>query len=357
MEFALQLATQASGQTAPNPMVGAVLVNDGEIVGFGAHLKAGEPHAEVHAISMAGEKARGATLYVTLEPCSHFGKTPPCAHAVARAGIQKVVVAILDPNPLVAGNGISILKDAGVEVETGLLKEKAAELNKFFFHFVVNKTPYVTLKAASTLDGKTATAAGESKWITGKEAREDVHRLRELHDAILVGVNTVIADDPQLTSRRSNPVKQPVRIVLDTKLKTPASAKLVTEPDSQTWIITGSGAPEEKIKLLQQNTHVSIIKLETPQFNMKTVLKLLGERNITSLFVEGGGTVHGSFVREGVFQEAVFYIAPMLIGGAAAPSSVGGEGLSLLSDAKNLLFKEPVMMGKDLKITALPGRE
>jgi diaminohydroxyphosphoribosylaminopyrimidine deaminase/5-amino-6-(5-phosphoribosylamino)uracil reductase len=230
MNLALNLAKGTLGQTSPNPVVGAVLVKENQIVGMGAHLKAGEAHAEVHAIQMAGIKAKGATLYVTLEPCSHFGKTPPCSDLVIRTGIKKVFVATTDPNPQVAGTGIERIRKAGIEVHLGLLQEEARELNKVFFYNIRTGLPFVTLKSAISLDGKTATVTGESKWITGEEARNDVHQYRHQHDAILVGVNTLIKDNPTLTTRLASGGKNPVRIILDTHLRTPKDAGACLPP-------------------------------------------------------------------------------------------------------------------------------
>lgn len=252
MRLALDLAKSTQGQTSPNPVVGAVIVKNHQIIGMGAHLKAGEPHAEVHAIGMAGEKAKGATLYVTLEPCSHFGKTPPCSNLVIATGIKKVFVATTDPNPQVAGTGIERMRQAGIEVEIGLLQEEAREVNKLFFYNIRTGLPYVTLKSAVSLDGKTATITGESKWITGEEARADVHQLCHEHDAILVGVNTVLIDDPSLTARIKNGAKNPIRVILDTHLRTPLNAKVINDKAAPTWIVTGSDISDEQQRMFEQ---------------------------------------------------------------------------------------------------------
>ncbi|WP_042356023.1 bifunctional diaminohydroxyphosphoribosylaminopyrimidine deaminase/5-amino-6-(5-phosphoribosylamino)uracil reductase RibD [Bacillus rubiinfantis] len=353
MNYALNLARAASGQTSPNPVVGAVLAKNNQIVGFGAHLKAGEPHAEVHAIRMAGEKAAGSSLYVTLEPCSHFGKTPPCADLVIKSGIKKVFVAVTDPNPRVAGRGIERMREAGIEVETGLLAEEARDLNKVFFYHIATGLPYVTLKTAVSLDGKTATSTGDSKWITGEEARQDVHVFRHQHDAILVGVNTIIKDDPSLTVRLPAGGNNPIRVVLDTHLRTPLTAKIITDHEAPTWIVTGSAVPADKVESFKK-AGITIVKTQAPTISIKAMLSLLGEQGITSLFVEGGSEVHGSFLKERTFQQMITYIAPKLIGGKLAPTSFGGLGMETMAEAVPLNFKHVDMIGKDIRIIAEP---
>ena len=238
MRFALNLARSAEGQTSPNPLVGAVCVKDGQIIGTGAHLKAGTPHAEVHALMMAGTESHGADLYVTLEPCAHTGKTPPCTDLIISSGIRRVFVASIDPNPSVNGTGIGLLKAAGIEVITGILQEEAEQLNRAFFHFIKYGKPYVTLKAAATLDGRLSTQTGDSKWITSDAARTDVHHLRHTHDAILVGVQTVLHDNPFLTTRLPHGGKNPIRIILDRHLRTPTTANIVTDGAVETIIFT-----------------------------------------------------------------------------------------------------------------------
>lgn len=353
MKLAVSLAGAAAGQTSPNPQVGAVLVKDNQIIGMGAHLKAGEPHAEVHAIKMAGEKARGAILYVTLEPCSHYGKTPPCSNLVIDSGIKKVFIASRDPNPLVAGAGMKRMREAGVEVEIGLLEAEAAELNQVFFHYMNTGLPYVTLKSAISLDGKIATASGESKWITGEEARKDVHQFRHTHDAILVGVNTVIKDNPSLTTRIAGGGKNPIRIILDSHLRTPLDSAVITDGLAETILVTGSEADQ---KLVQQfrKTGVDVISLDSQKVGIKEMLKRLGERGISSVYVEGGAQIHGSFLKAKAFQQVITYIAPKLIGGRTAPSSFGGEGIERIEEAISLDIKEVKQIGKDLRIIAVP---
>jgi diaminohydroxyphosphoribosylaminopyrimidine deaminase / 5-amino-6-(5-phosphoribosylamino)uracil reductase len=356
MKLALDLAKGTIGQTSPNPVVGAVLVNDNRIVGMGAHLKAGEPHAEVHAIHMAGEKAAGGILYVTLEPCSHYGKTPPCSDLVIKTGIKKVFIATTDPNPRVAGTGIDRMKKAGIEVEVGLLQSEARELNKVFFYNILTGLPFVTLKTAVSLDGKTATVTGESKWITGEEARMDVHHWRHKHDAILVGINTVLKDNPSLTTRLPAGGKNPIRIILDTHLRTPQDANVISDQQAPTWIITGSSIlPEQEEPF--KSAGIEIIKMPSPKIDIKQLLKVLGERGIISLFVEGGAEVHGSFLKEHAFQQVITYIAPTLIGGKTAPTSFAGSGFEKMTDAVPLSIKEVKKIGNDLLVIAEPIRE
>ncbi len=352
MRLALQLAESTKGQTSPNPMVGSVVVSNGKVVGMGAHLKAGTEHAEVHALHMAGEYAKGATIYVTLEPCSHYGKTPPCAELIIERGIKRVVIATLDPNPLVAGNGIKMLKEANIEVEVGVLQTEAIDLNKIFFHYIKTKTPYVTLKTATSLDGKIATSTGESKWITGEVAREDVHMLRHEHDAILVGVGTVLADNPSLTTRRKTGGNNPIRVILDHQLRTPIDSKVVTDKEAETWIFTTSNAPLVKKEQLIK-CGVKVIDLIQDKIKVEQLLQHLGDSGITSLFVEGGSTVNDSFLRSKCINEVITYIAPKLIGGSEAPTSFSGIGISNLEDSLHLTIKEVTQLGQDLKIVSV----
>lgn len=351
MQLALNLAAAPQGQTSPNPLVGAVLVNEQQIVGMGAHLKAGEPHAEVHALRMAGEKAEGATLYVTLEPCSHYGRTPPCADQVIAAGVQKVFVAALDPNPLVAGSGVQKLLDAGIEVEVGLLRKEAERLNEVFNHFIVQHRPFVTLKTAATLDGKIATVAGESKWITSEKSRKDVHLLRHQHDAILVGVQTVLHDDPLLTTRLADGEgKHPVRVILDSRLRTPLNAQVLDTSKAPTWIFTSKHVSNERISKYEAK-HVRVFRTGgTNRVSIDEVLDRLGQENVASLLVEGGGEVNASFLTGGYVNKVVHYIAPKLIGGHEAPGPFRGEGIHKLADALELEDIQLERIGQDIKI-------
>jgi diaminohydroxyphosphoribosylaminopyrimidine deaminase/5-amino-6-(5-phosphoribosylamino)uracil reductase len=349
MKLALELAKSTEGQTSPNPMVGSVVVKDGAIVGVGAHLKAGEGHAEVQALAMAGDKAKGGTIYVTLEPCSHYGKTPPCADLIIEKGLKRVVVATGDSNPAVSGRGLSRLKEAGLEVVFGVCQKEANELNKIFFHFMKHQKPFVTLKSATTLDGKTATVTGKSKWITGKEAREDVHRYRHIHDAILVGIGTVLADNPSLTTRLANGGRNPIRVVLDRSLRTPVDARLVQDQEAPTWILTTEEASMDKQKELEE---FGIDVLRMPDDSIETTLSLLGTKGITSLFVEGGAKVNGSFLKARAVNQVITYLAPKLFGGNLAPTAIGGEGFQKVEHALELEIKEVTTIGKDIKIVS-----
>ncbi|MGE8205016.1 bifunctional diaminohydroxyphosphoribosylaminopyrimidine deaminase/5-amino-6-(5-phosphoribosylamino)uracil reductase RibD [Heyndrickxia sp. NPDC080065] len=353
MKLALDLAKSTLGQTTPNPVVGAVIVKNNQVVGMGAHLKAGESHAEVHALQMAKENAIGATMYVTLEPCSHFGRTPPCSDLVIKSGIKRVVVATTDPNPKVAGMGIDRMRAAGLIVEVGLFKDEADQLNQIFFHFIQTGLPFVTLKSATSLDGKIATREGKSKWITGKDARDDVHYFRHTHDAILVGVNTVLKDNPSLTTRQTGGGKSPVRIILDTNLRTPLDSKIIEELQAETWIVTGSNVDEKRL-VPYKTKGVHILKMVTPSIEIKSMLKRIAEMGISSIFVEGGAEIHGSFLKERAFQQVITYIAPKLIGGRLAPTSFGGEGIAEIDDAIQLEIKEIKVIGKDIRLTAIP---
>lgn len=351
MELALSLAEGVKGQTSPNPPVGAVVVKDGRILGMGAHLKAGTAHAEVHALSAAGEEARGADMYVTLEPCSHYGKTPPCADLVIASGIKRVFIATVDPNPQVSGRGIAKLKAAGIEVETGICEERANRLLQPFFHYIQYKTPFVTMKTAVTADGKTAAYTGHSRWITSEPAREDVHRLRNEHDAILVGVNTVLQDNPLLTTRLPHGGKHPIRVILDTHLRTPVTARVIENKEADTMIICGKDASEEREEALLQKG-ADIIRLETPEIAIPLLLETLGEEGIMTLLVEGGGEVNASFLQEKAFQQMIIYVAPKLIGGKTAPTFFGGEGFAAMDESVQLSFDKIEMIGPDVKITA-----
>lgn len=339
MQMALELAKKALGRTSPNPMVGAVVVRAGQVVGSGYHARAGTPHAEVHALREAGEKACGATLYVTLEPCCHHGRTGPCTEAVIKAGITKVVMAMLDPNPKVAGNGVKILQKAGIEVETGVLEEQARRLNEVFIKYITTRLPFVVMKTAMSLDGKIATAGGESQWITGSESRAMVHRLRDRYDAIMVGVGTVLADNPSLTTRiAEGGGKDPVRVVLDSRARTPVDAQILTQSShSPTFIVTTSDAPRDKLRQLSKaGAHIIQLPNDDNGICLPELLRKLGEQEITSLLVEGGSRVNGTLINNYLVDKVYWFMAPKIIGGNAAPGPVGGNGITALVDAMKL---------------------
>ncbi|TQR16133.1 bifunctional diaminohydroxyphosphoribosylaminopyrimidine deaminase/5-amino-6-(5-phosphoribosylamino)uracil reductase RibD [Psychrobacillus soli] len=353
MDLALQNAQAMKGQTDPNPLVGSVIVNDNRIVGIGAHMKAGEPHAEIHALSMAGDKAKGATIYVTLEPCSHHGRTGPCAEAIVKAGIQTVVIATLDPNPVVSGRGVKILEDAGIGVIVGVEEEASRKMNEVFNKFIVENKPFVTMKSGITLDGKIASHTGHSKWITSEDARLDVHHLRNEHMAILVGVNTVIADNPELTTRIPNG-RNPLRVVLDSTLKIPLESKLVTDKLADTWIFTSANYNEEK-KVALEKLGISVFHTTAPKHvDPVEVVTILGEKSISSLLIEGGGTINAAFLENQLIDKAIIYIAPKLIGGKHAPSFMAGTGIESMDDAVELEDTDIVKIGKDFKFVGYP---
>ncbi|QKE73712.1 bifunctional diaminohydroxyphosphoribosylaminopyrimidine deaminase/5-amino-6-(5-phosphoribosylamino)uracil reductase RibD [Arthrobacter citreus] len=353
MNLAIQNAMATKGQTDPNPLVGSVIVNDNRIVGIGTHLKAGEPHAEIHALRMAGEKAIGGTIYVTLEPCSHHGRTGPCAEAIVKAGLKKVVVATLDPNPLVAGRGIKILQDAGIEVITGVCEEQSIKMNEVFNKYIVENIPFVVMKSASTLDGKIATHSSDSKWITSAEARNDVHQLRNEIGAILVGVNTVIKDNPELTTRIPNG-RNPVRVILDSTLKIPLDSKVVIDQQAETWIFTSQKHSEQK-KIELENLGVKVfVKNDLNRVDLHEMLRTLGELSISSLLVEGGGEVNASFMNEKLVDKVIVYLAPKLIGGKNAPTFLEGTGIDMMGQAIELNDLQITKIGPDYKFVGYP---
>lgn len=355
MQLALDLAFKAYGKTSPNPMVGAVIVKDGEIIGQGYHQKAGTFHAEIHALNEAGEKAKGATMYVTLEPCCHKGRTGPCTEAVIKAGIKKVYIAMLDPNPLVAGKGVARLNEAGILTEVGLLEDKAQKLNEIFITYMTKGRPFVLLKVAMSLDGKIATKTGDSRFITGEMARNYVHQLRNSFKAILVGINTVLKDDPALTTRLFNQEsKDPIRIILDSEAKTPLEARILNQAsNSSTIIVVSKKAPLEKINQLE-NKGAKIIhqKNNDGKIDLRALLKELKIMEIDSILVEGGGQVHASFLEDRLADKILWFIAPKIIGGKMAPSPVSGEGIDLLKEAVNLERLSLDFFGEDIGIKA-----
>lgn len=353
MRLALDLAKSAEGQTSPNPLVGAVCVRNGQIIGTGAHLKAGMPHAEVHALQMAGKSASGADLYVTLEPCAHSGQTPPCISKIIESAIRRVIIATTDPNPLVSGRGIELLKDAGIEVIIGVLQKEAKYLNRAFFHFIKYGMPYVTLKAATTLDGRLASNDGDSQWISSESSRADVHLLRHTHDAILVGVETVLHDNPFLTTRLPHGGKNPIRIILDRQLRTPETAHLITDGAAETIIFTLDTAKMNANLLAYSNVSVERISATAPF--LPAVLKRLAKRGIMTLFVEGGSRIHTSFIQEQLANELYVYIAPKLIGNGA--SLLMDESRAFMKDSAQLTFLSIEKMGDDIRIHAEFPRE
>jgi diaminohydroxyphosphoribosylaminopyrimidine deaminase/5-amino-6-(5-phosphoribosylamino)uracil reductase len=328
MELALELAKKGCGWVNPNPMVGAVIVKNDHIIGQGYHERYGELHAERNALASCQEDPQGATLYVTLEPCCHHGKTPPCTDAILEKGIGRVVIASPDPNPLVAGKGVQILRENGIEVEEGILREACDNLNKVFFHFIKTQTPYVLMKYAMTMDGKIATASGLSQWITGETARKRVHEDRHRYRAIMVGVGTVLADDPLLTCRLPDR-KNPIRIICDTHLRTPLHAQVVKTTDqAETILATCCKDPDKQRPYLERGCQV----ITTPEtadghLDLSQLMLELGKRKIDSIMLEGGATLNWSALKSGIVHQVEAYLAPKLFGGAAAKAPIGGEGV------------------------------
>ncbi|WP_059052430.1 bifunctional diaminohydroxyphosphoribosylaminopyrimidine deaminase/5-amino-6-(5-phosphoribosylamino)uracil reductase RibD [Paenibacillus senegalimassiliensis] len=354
MGLALDMAERALGQTGTNPVVGSVVVQSGALVGLGTHLQRGTPHAEVHALNMAGALAEGSTVYVTLEPCSHQGLTPPCAERLIREKVRRVVVACEDPNPLVAGKGIDLLRNHGIEVEVGVLRERAVRLNRRFIKHITTGLPYVTIKTASTLDGKIASRTGDSKWISGERSREIVHTMRHRHQAIMVGASTLIADDPQLTTRLSVPGLSPIRIIADSRLRIPETAAVLNDGKAPTWIITTSQAEQDKVARLVERGIEVILCGDGPQVDLRLAFTLLGQRGISSVLVEGGGQLNGSLVEEQLVDEIVLFFAPKLVGGREAAGSFTFDGFDLMQDAVSLRDIEVEQIGDNVCIRGIP---
>jgi diaminohydroxyphosphoribosylaminopyrimidine deaminase/5-amino-6-(5-phosphoribosylamino)uracil reductase len=337
-------------------MVGAVIVSKGRIVGQGYHHRAGEPHAEILALRTAGKQAIGGTLYVTLEPCCHTGKrTPPCVPALVGSGLRRVVVAMLDPNPQVKGRGVARLRRAGIEVELGCLREEAEELNEAYIHWIKTGQPFLILKAAMTMDGKIATANGESRWITGDKARRQVHRVRSKVDAVMVGIGTVLHDDPQLTARLpGRAVRQPVRVVLDSSLRIPPEAKILSKQvRGEVILATTVDAPKGRIEKLQRlGATVLVLPAERGRVSMRACLMELGKRGVTSVLLEGGSEVNASALQAGLVHRLQLYVAPSILGGQDTKGIVGGIAPTSLSDAMPLKDVRVKRIGVDLLIEA-----
>ncbi len=350
MDLALRLALKGRGKTSPNPMVGALVVKSGRIVGRGYHEKAGLPHAEVMALDDAGVKAKGAILYVTLEPCTHFGRTPPCVDKIIKSGIKKVIVGMIDPNPLNNGKGIHVLKAHKIKVEVGFLENKLNKLNEAFIKYITRKIPFVTVKVGESLDGKIATRTGDSKWITSDRSRAYAHRLRSNYDAIMVGVNTILRDNPRLDAWFSR--KQLIKIVVDSQLSIHEEADVFSRKSS-VIIITlpvKSGQETENRKILAQKARILEVKEKTGQINLRDTLKKLAQLGITNILVEGGGTLIGGLFDEGLVDKVLFFISPKIIGGKEAISSVMGRGIARIDNAVKLKGIQLKRMGEDFLI-------
>lgn len=361
LQLAHDLAAKGVAQVSPNPLVGSVIVNNGQIVGRGCHLYAELKHAEVWALEEAGELARGATVYVNLEPCCHRGalkRTPPCVQALVEARVSRVVASMLDPNPCVDGRGVAELREAGIEVVVGLLEKEARRLNEKYIKYVTTGLPFLHLKIASSLDGRIATRSGDARWVTGEEARAASQSLRHAYDAILVGVNTVIADDPLLSDRTGLARHRPlVRVVLDTNLRIPLESQLVSTARELPLVVFSSPAAEASRReaLIARGVEVMTAPLtEDGRLDLSDVLSALGGMRVTSLIVEGGGEVAASIVEQRLADKITFFYAPKIIGGRAAISSIGGRGSEKLSEALALEDVEIIRRGEDWEVTGYP---
>jgi len=350
MELALTLALRRKGLTHPNPTVGCVIVKDGEIVGIGNHERAGLPHAEIVALNQAGERSKGATMFLTLEPCTHWGRTPPCTDAIIRAGIRKVYVATTDPNPIIAGGGVRKLRSAGIEVEVGVLEKEAREVNEDFFRYISDSRPYVTLKLAQSADGKIATAGGDSKWITSERARRYAHRLRMEATAVLVGVNTALRDDPLLTVRNLPSLHNPIRVVLDPDLRISPDLKLVRDRSARTILYHQRRDRDLEQKLTDNG--LELVHLE--EFSLKDVLEDLHGREVVHLLVEGGAYTVTQFIKEGLWDRLVLFSAPKLIGEGL---TIGDLGVEKVSSAREMRLRREIPLGDERVFEYVPVME
>lgn len=350
MARALRLAEKGLYSASPNPRVGCVIVRNGEVIGEGWHERAGEAHAEIHALQAAGARAKGATTYVTLEPCSHHGRTPPCTAALIAAGVRRVVVAMQDPNPLVAGNGLKLLQQAGIAVETGLLEPQARELNTGFVSRMTRGRPWLRLKIAASLDGRTALSNRQSRWITGEPARRDAHRLRARSCAVLTGIGTVLADDPRLDVRAVDTPRQPLRVVLDSALQTPPGAKMLA--GGCVLIITGNDDPAKMARLRDAGAEIQLLPLVRNRIDLAQMAAELGRRALNEVTVEAGATLNGALLQAGLADELVMYAAPVLLGDAARGMFALPELVSM-SERHALKLTDVTAIGQDLRIRAL----
>ena len=350
---AIQLAKQGEGWTNPNPMVGAVIVKNGRIIGKGYHKKCGELHAERNAIASLTESAEGATIYVTLEPCCHYGKTPPCTEAIIEQKIKRVVIGSRDPNPKVSGKGIKMLQEAGIEVIEDFMREECDRLNPVFFHYITTKTPYVVMKYAMTLDGKIATKTGASKWITQEAARREVQYMRHRYMGIMAGIGTVLADDPMLNVRVEG-WKSPIRILCDSGLRIPLDGQIVKSAGKYRTIVAYADSENTEAKrkrLHEMGVETICCPDENNQVDLKKLMKYLGEEGIDSILLEGGGTLNDSALRAGIVQEVQAFIAPKLFGGMNSKTPVEGIGVRFPSEAVKLKCTDICQIGEDIRIT------
>lgn len=351
MERALELAAKGIGYTNPNPLVGAVIVKNEKIIGEGYHEVCGSNHAEINAFKNSTEDVSGATMYVTLEPCSHYGKTPPCANAIVEKGIKKVVIGLKDPNPLVAGRGIQILEDNGIEVVSGVMEEEGRRLNEIFLKYITTKLPFCILKTAMTLDGKIAAYTGDSKWVTNEISRKYVHQLRHRLSGIMVGIGTVLADDPVLTTRLdSGNGSDPIRIIVDSSARIPLEAKVLhVESKAKTIVAVTELADKDKIKALKDiGTDIIVCPLKNNRVDLSYLMKVLGERGIDSVLLEGGSELNYSAIEEGIVDKINAFIAPKIIGGRESKTPIGGKGKAVMSEAISIDKLQVYSFGDDV---------
>jgi len=361
MKRALELSKKAVGFVNPNPLVGAVIVKDNRIIGEGYHEYFGGPHAEVNAFANAKENAfknaacdvEGATMYVTLEPCSHYGKTPPCADAIVRNKISKVVIGMIDPNPLVAGRGIEILRNNGIEVTTGIMEKEIKKTNEIFIKYISSKKPFCIMKTAMTIDGKIATSIGDSKWISNEKSRAYVHELRQMVSGIMVGIGTVLADDPELTTRREGVISlNPIRIIIDSRARIPLEAKVLKcNEKAKTIIVTTEFADKTKIEAIKQKgAEVIVTESKNNWVDLKYLMTVLGDMGIDSILLEGGSTLNYSAIVAGIVDKVITFISPKIFGGTSGKTPVGGKGIEHVKDSIKLLDTEVTRFDEDIMI-------
>lgn len=353
MRRALELSKKAVGLVNPNPLVGAVIVKDNRIISEGYHEYFGGPHAEVNAFKNAKENVEGATMYVTLEPCAHYGKTPPCADAIVQNKISKVVIGMIDPNPLVAGKGIEILRSNGIEVTTGIMDTEIKKTNEIFIKYITHKKPFCIMKTAMTMDGKIATSIGESKWISNEKSRAYVHEVRHMVTGIMVGIGTVLNDDPELTTRREGIIsKNPIRIIIDSTAKIPIDSKVLKcDKKTKTIVVTTEFAKDTKIEAIKQKgAQVIVIPSKNSRVNLNYLMRVLGDMGIDSILLEGGSTLNYSALEEGIVDKVITFISPKIFGGTTGKTPVGGQGIEYVSDAILLTDMKVTRFNEDIMI-------
>ncbi|MEK7369548.1 MAG: bifunctional diaminohydroxyphosphoribosylaminopyrimidine deaminase/5-amino-6-(5-phosphoribosylamino)uracil reductase RibD [Planctomycetota bacterium] len=355
MRMALGLAERGRGRVEPNPTVGAVVVKDGRVIGQGCHEYFGGAHAEVRALDEVGSASRGATLYVSLEPCAHYGKTPPCVERLIEAGLSRVVLAVMDPNPQTAGNGARKLRQAGVEVVTGVMEEEARKLNAPFFKLMTTGMPYVIVKWAMSLDGKTATRTGDSRWVSSQKSREYVHKIRSQVDAVMVGIGTVLRDDPLLTCRHPEGGRNPKRLVVDGQARLPLNSQLVrTVSEAEVLVATTDQAPAERIdRLRKAGCRLITVKNKGNRVDLTKLMKVLGKEQFTNIYVDGGSTLNASLFEEGLVDKVMVFISPRIIGGTEALQPVSGVGVDMVEDALKLKDISVTRCGEDILIEGI----